>query len=222
MAEGVAAELGKYKTIALLSEQNDYNQAIKDVVEAELKNDSDTTIVANEMFEKGSTEFRNVLQKVKASGAEAVFLNPNIGTTTEALVKQLAEIQGWEVQKVSIFSMMAGDISQIAPEATDGTIIVDAPTINASDFLTYRDQIIAQKGSLDNLGNYYTASTLDALNILTSVIQSTKGDVEKARTQVATQSFTGRLGKYRFDNQTYVQGIGVARFKLEGGKAVAL
>lgn len=218
VGQAIAKELSQYKKVAMITEQNDYNQGIKNVVEATLKNYPEVQIVANEQFEKGGTEFRNQLQKIKATEPDVLFFNPNPGVTTEALAKQFAEIQDWPVEKVSQFAFLGESIMSIA--ALNGTLVIDAPTVNATEFLAYREEIIGAKGSLDNLGNYYTASTLDALYLMAELIAESNGDPVQAQQNLSTGTFQGRLGTLSFKGNSFVQGIGVAQFRLEKGKAV--
>lgn len=221
VGKGVAEELSQYKKVAFLTEQNDYNYGITNTaLEALSENYSDVQIVAQEEFSKGNTDFRNQLQKLKASDAEAIFLNPNVGVTAEALVKQFAEIQDWNVQLVSIFSLKTPEVIGLVPEALEGTVIVDAPAVNTSEFVAYQDKIIAAKGSLSNLGSYYVASSLDVLHLLTDLIVETDSDTEAIQKALALRSFSGYLGNIRFAGHTFVQGVGVARFVISGGEVV--
>lgn len=222
VGNGVADVIGsKYTRVAILTEQNDYNQALERVVLAALKAKyPNVQVVDDEQFPKGADEFRNVLQKVKASNPDIFFMNPNPGATTEALVRQLAELKDWKVDKVSIYGLMAASALSAAPEAIEGTIVVDAPKVNDQKFTDEMNKIAAAKGKLDDLGNYYVASTIDTLNVMADVIANSGADVEKANQMVSTGSFDGYLGKIIFNGHTFVQGIGTAKFVIKGGKAL--
>lgn len=221
VGQGVARELGEFSKIALISEQNDYNQGLKKVVTETLEQENpDVEIVLSEAFSKGGTDFRNQLTKLKNSGAEAIFLNPNAGVTAQSLVKQVGEIEGWDVQLISQFALFTEDVLSHAPEAMEGLIIIDAPSLSSNELGTYMDEVIAQNGSLDALGVYYSASSIDALDILSELIHEHKGDVKKVRESLATRSFSGWLGSdLRFNGNSFVQGIGVTKYVVEGGVA---
>ncbi len=222
VGNGIADELGKYKKVALLTEQSDFTQGLKKVVEKTLKEKYPSVeIVANEEFPKGTTDFRNVLDKLKASGAEVVLLNPNIGVTAETFVKQLAEIKDWKVPFVSHIAYLADKVLAIAPTTVEGMVVIDAPTLTEPAFTEYKDKIVAAHGSLDGLGTFYTATSMDALNILTHLIADNNEEVSKVRDSLATQTFQGWLGnKMTFSGKSFIQGVSVARYVVKDGKAV--
>jgi branched-chain amino acid transport system substrate-binding protein len=221
VGEGLTSELAKYKKVALISEQQDYTQGIKKIVEATLKDKyPDVEVVANEEFAKGSTDFRTLLDKVKSSGAEAVLLNPNVGVTAETLLKQIAEIKDWKVQFVTQFAYLNDKILSIAPETAEGMTIVDVPSVSDPKFVDYKAKIVVANGTLDNLGSFYTATALDALDILTKLYVDTKGDSEIARDTLSSQSFTGWSNStLTFGGKSFVQGVNVALYNVKGGKS---
>lgn len=219
VGQGIADVLSGYKTIALISEQNDYNEALRRViVETLAASHPDVQIVADESFAKGTADFRNQLEKLKQSGAEAVFLNPNAGTTAEALLRQLAEMPDWKPQFVSQISYNNPDILAVAPRAAEGMILVDSPGLSDAEFVAYRDGIIAEKDTLNNLGTFFTASALDAVQVYTDLIHQHGNDVEAIRNALATQTFRGWLGELSFGGHSFVQGIEAAKIVVHDGK----
>jgi branched-chain amino acid transport system substrate-binding protein len=222
IGEGIARELGKFKTVAMISERNEYNQGLHDVAVRLLEKDSPSTrIVLDEWFPKGSNDFRNQLEKLKNSNADAVFLNPNGGTTPEALLRQIAELKNWKPQFVSQIAYMNADVRAKAPEAIEGIVIIDTPTVTSPEFLAYQDRIAVKKGPLKNMGGYFTESTIDSLHILLELAKRHDGNVEKMRNSLSTETFRGWLGEIRFDGHSFVQGIPSARFVVRNGKLEA-
>jgi len=213
----IAHQLSQYDKVALLTEQNDYNLGLRDVVQKNLS-ESASQVVLNEEFAKGGTEFRNQLQKIKNSGAEVVFLSPNAGATAASMVRQLAEIQDWSLPVVSQASFLSEDVYGVAPDfMTAHATVVDAPQVTDPAFQAYSDAIVASKGTLNNLGSYYTASYADALNILADVIIASKGDVKTARDMISSGNFKGFVGDIHFGGHTFVQNIPTAVFKFQDG-----
>lgn len=221
VGKGIADEIGKYKTVALITEQNDYNEAIRKVVKTTLTEKYPSVkILADEEFVKGGSDFRNTLDKLKATNAEIVFMNPNPGVTAESLIRQLAEIKDWKPKIVSQFSLMNENVVKLAPQKLEGSVVIDAPIITNPEFKAYMDKIVAAKGKLDTLGPYYTAASLDSLNILLNLAVEFDGDAEKIQQALATRTFKGYLGdNLSFNGKTFVQGIGVARYEIHNGKA---
>jgi branched-chain amino acid transport system substrate-binding protein len=222
IGSGIADELGKYKQVALVTEQNDYNVNLLKVVEDALaKKYPDTRVVLNEKFPKGGTDLRNMLAKVNDSDAEAVLVNTNPGVTTMALVKQLAEIKGFNKKLVSQVAFMGKDALQAAPETLEGAVVIDAPNIHSKDFDAYVKQIVDAKGTLDNIGAYYTASTLEALNLMTRLAYNENGDPLKIRDDLATGRFSGWIApSFNFGGKTFVQGVGVAKYVIKNAEPV--
>ncbi len=218
---GIAEELAKFKKVAIISEQNDFNIGLHDNVVAALEGNSNVEFVADESFAKGGTDFRNLLQKVKAANPEVVFFNSNPGVTSSALVKQYAELD-WDVAKVSHFALLTPEIAALAPEKMEGTIIVDTPAVDDAAFNTVHSAIVAEKGTLDNFGKFYSATSLDALSILTQAIMEHDGEVSDIVEDLSEGTFAGYLGSISFDGKTFVQGIDTAKFTITNGTIEAL
>ena len=219
VSEEIARQLGAYDKVAIITEQNDFNTAMRDGVIEELK-EKGVTVVADETVAKGMTDFRNTIQRVKAANPDVIFLNPNAGVTAEALVRQLAELPDWKVAKVSHFSLLPDELAAIAPEVMNGTIIVDTPAVSNEAFNEIYDAIVESKGTLDSLGKYYTASTLDALDLMTQLIILEEGDVEQVLDSLMNEEFQGFLGEISFHSNTFVLGIETANYVYEDGKVV--
>jgi branched-chain amino acid transport system substrate-binding protein len=219
VADGIALEMSKYSKVAFLNEQNDYNMAFHDNVWQALQSYPTVEVVADETIEKGATDFRNALQKIKESNPEVVFFNTNVGVTSESMLKQLAELSDWEVAKVGTFPMMDDSYIALAPEMMEGMIGVDTPKINTPEFKAMSDAVLAANpgATLDDLGAYYTASTYDALTTLAKAIVDGKNTYENVLNELQTGSFSGYIGAIRFDSNTFVQGIGTAVYKVVDG-----
>jgi branched-chain amino acid transport system substrate-binding protein len=219
VGKAVADEIGKYKKVAILTEQNDYNTALRKTVVAALKEKyPDVQIVSDEQFTKGVTDFRNQLQKVKASDPDILFLNPNVGVTAESLIKQMAELKDWKLPKVGTYSIMGETTLKLAPEFLEGTIILDAPKVNDAEFTDLMAKIIAEKGSMSDLGNYYVATSIDALDLMSQAIMKYNGDVDMVKNGFSTLTFDGYIGKIYFGGKTFTQSGKVARFVVKGEK----
>ena len=67
---------------------------------------------------------------------------------------------------------------------------------------------------------YYTASSMDALDILTETIQSEGPDPAKVKNALRKKSFEGYIGKIYFGENNFVQNIPVSRFIVQNGEAV--
>ena len=215
----IADELNKYSKVAMITEQNDYNVGIQKVV---LENLADSVIlVADETFAKGGTDFRNILEKIPKEGPEVLLVNPNAGVTAQNLLKQLAEIPALaETKLIGQVAYLADFSREDVGDTAEGMVIVDAPTLTSPKLQAAYDAIEAQNGQIEAVGLYYTASTLDVLNVLTDVIQQQAADPVKVKEALRRGHFDGYLGAIYFGDNNFVQDITVSRYIVTGGKAV--
>jgi branched-chain amino acid transport system substrate-binding protein len=192
------------KKIAILTEQTDFAVGIHDVFVETLKQYPSSTIVADETFPNGGTDFRAVLAKIKATNPDALVLNPNVGVTAETLIKQLAEMKTWKGFKLfSAYPYLPDASRSAAKTLTEGMTIIDVPTVTEPKFMALSSAIEAETGTLKDLGSYYTASMLDATDLVTSEIIKLGNDPVKIQQDLSTGSFSGFVGAIRFDGKNF-------------------
>lgn len=220
----LAEDMSKYKKVAIISEQNDYNIGLETVWTEALKNYPETTIVASEKFAKGGSDFRNVLEKVRKAQPEAIFINPNAGTTSQNLLKQLAEMKDWKGYHLyGTVPYMASSVLALAPQTVEGMRIVDAPTITDSEFMAVKSAIESSKGTLADLGTYYTGAVMDDLNIVSSLIAEFGEDPIKVRNALVSRDFSGYISKsFNFRSGSFPANIGAVVYTVKDGQAVLI
>ena len=219
IGKSLAKEMSKHKKVAIISEQNDYNIGVRDVWIKAMQQYGNVEIVANEMFPKGSSDFRVVLEKIKKTQPDALLLNPNTGATAYNLIKQLGEMQDWkEYQLYSQYVYMGDEALAAAPEVIEGMIIVDSPKMIDTSFLKIKDAIEKEKGTLSDIGSYFVADTLDVMNILTDLIDEFGNDPKAVRDALAERTFDGYIGKIHFGENNF-PGIGSGIYHIKNGKA---
>lgn len=221
IGETLADQMKGFKTVAIISEQNDYNIGIKTVWEKKIAEYPNVKVVANEIFPKGGTDFRNLLAKIRKANPEAILLNPNIGTTAESLLKQLAEMKDWKGYKLySQIAYLADNTRTSVGAFAEGMIVVDAPNLTDPAFLAYKADIEKNEGAIPTLGNYYTAAAIDDLSIVTKLIREVGNNQTKVRDALSTGTFTGYLGTIAFNGKTFKQGSVGGVYLVKDGKAV--
>lgn len=214
----VAKEMSKYNKLAIITEQNDYNIGIQKVWQEDVKQYPNVQVVADEVFPKGATDFRVLLEKVKNTQPEAILLNPNPGVTSDNLLKQLAEIKDWTNFKLfGQVSYISEDTRNIAPNLTEGMYIVDAPNITDQDFTAVFSDIKQIKGTVDDIGVYYTASTMDVINVLTDLILELGDSPVKVREALTSRTLDGYVGKIYFGQSSF-PGVPATIFMVKNGK----
>ncbi len=220
IGQTLAREMGQYERVAIISEQNDFNIGIKKVWEAALA--SNVRVVASETVPKGSTDFRNTLAKIRQANPQAILLNPNPGVTAQNLLKQLAEMKDWKGYTLySQIAYLADNTRTAVGSFAEGMVVVDAPNLTDPKFLAYKSDIEKNEGPLPTLGNYYTASTLDDLDIVASLVRELGNDPKAIRSALVSRTFHGFLGDIRFDGHSFKQGSVGAVYVVRNGKAEA-
>ena len=222
IGEDLAKQMSSYKRVAIITEQNDYNIGIRDTFLNELKQSPSATVVANETFPKGASDFRNTLEKVRQASPDAILLNPNVGVTAENLLRQMAEMKMWTGYKLfGQFAYLLDPARASAGKFSEGMIIIDAPNVNSQELLAEEDAIKKdQGGTLDNLGHYYTASTLDAINLITGLIAKDGNDTSNIQDELSSGKFKGYIGDIEFDGHNFVRLTLSGKYVVQNGKAV--
>lgn len=221
VGETLAAEMSKFSKVAIITEQNDFNIGIKNVWEKKIAESRNVAVVANEIFPKGGSDFRSLLAKIRKANPDAILLNPNPGVTADNLLKQLAEVKDWKGYKIyTQFAYLADNTRASVGDFANGLIIVDAPSLTNEDFLTYKANMEKAVGPIPTLGSYYTASAIDDLDILTSLIRELGNDQKAVRNALAERTFKGYLGDIYFGGHSFKQGSKGGIYTVENSKAV--
>ena len=221
VGQQLAKAVSGAKRVAIITEQNDYNVGIHDVFVESLKQYPGVTLVSDETFTKGGSDFRGVLAKMKATNPDAIVLNPNVGVTAENLLKQLAEMKTWTGYKLySQIAYLSDPVRASSGSFSEGMTIIDAPTINDEKFTTALQAIEANYGTVKDLGNYYTAATMDAVTVATTLAKEYGNDPVKIQQALSTGSWTGYIGQIQFAGNNFVKFDKSGLYVVQGGKAV--
>jgi branched-chain amino acid transport system substrate-binding protein len=221
VGDTLAKQMSSSSRVAIISEQNDYNIGVKNVWEKAIAAYPNVRVVANEVFPKSGLEFRTLLAKVQKANPDAILLNPNVGVTANSLLKQLAEMKNWTGYKIyTQFAYLADDTRTPVGTFAEGMTIVDAPNLSDPAFLAYKADIEKAQGPIPTLGNYYTASTIDDINILTALVRELGNDPQAVQSALSTRTFQGFLGNITFAGHSFKQGSVGGVYVVQDGKAV--
>jgi len=221
VGETLAQQMSTFSKVAIITEQNDYNIGIKNVWEKKIAEYPNVKVVANEIFPKGGSDFRNLLAKIRKESPDALLLNPNPGVTADNLLKQLAEMKDWKGYKLyTQFAYLADATRTAVGDFANGMTIVDAPNLTDPAFLAYKADIEKTEGAIPTLGNYYSASAIDDLSILTSLIRELGNDQKAVRDAISQRTFKGYLGDIYFGGHSFKQGSRGGVYVVQDGKAV--
>ena len=220
LAEGIAKQLAEYSRIVMVTEDNEFNTGLKDDVNSALVSlyGAQGRIAGDIKFPKGESDFSAIIEGLRELNPDVIFLNPNIGETSKNLTMQIAatsELNG--VALVGHSASWAPDVIAAASERVEGMIVIDAPHIDSSELDDIEKGVRDSTDSdLGDLGRYYTAATVDALDILVHYINSEGYDVAKVRTALEQKTYNGFIGDIQFAESRFPS-VGAGVYKIVNG-----
>lgn len=210
----------KYKKIAIISEQTDYAQGIRgtfvDAVKA-----NNASIVFDEAYSPDAKDFRSIVAKLKASGAEAVFLDVQTGANGALLAKQIREA-GLKSQLMTAY--MTGPEFVKTGSAVEGTVIVDVPGLSGGD--KGQKLLSDYKKAFNKDPNYifFLGTSYDAAKILVEAIKSVGMDTTKIADYLhSVKNYDGTIGVYSLDSKKAdVIGLNLVFRQVKNGEVVEM
>jgi len=153
-------------------------------------------IVADEIFEENSGDFRTQLTKIKSANPEAIYI---VAVTKDAalILKQAKEI-GLKVQFLSATFFEGKDVIDIAGDAAEGTIYTStALDTSSSDVQKFISNYYDKFGITPEI---YSATAYDAIRILALAIKNVGYDSSKIKNFLYTvKDYPGISGVTSFD-----------------------
>ncbi|HEY3679719.1 MAG TPA: ABC transporter substrate-binding protein [Bradyrhizobium sp.] len=209
----------KLKKVAYVGVNDDFGRGSVEEFEKQMSALGAATVM-KEYFEHGTSDFYTLLTKLKASGADGVFVSAETqdGST---FVKQKAEL-GLPTKVFGVGSWATADFMQLAGQAANGiyAAVPYASTMktpkNEAFVKAYQDQYKVAPGK-------YSAAGYNALNIVVDAIaraQST--DPGKVREALLKTDYEGPNGHFRFDEKGQATGFTVVLVQLENGTPVVV
>ena len=211
-------------TVAVISENTDYAQALRGVFINRFR-ELGGTVVADESFIDGTSDFRTILTKVKAANPGAIFINPQTEIAGAAIVKQIAELGvGGALFGSNILS--GSETIKIAGDAVEGLVLFDSPGLARSGgnpmVAHFIREYESRYGALSI--EFYLGAAYDAVYILTEALRAAGVyDSEVLRAYLHTLPvFDGVVGSYSFDGNGDMVGINPVLKQISGGQVVII
>lgn len=194
LADWVAKGLNA-KRVAIISDTSDYGRANLQWFGTFYKQ-AGGTVVAEESFPVGTTDFRSILTKVRSLNPDAIYFG---GVITEAGIvrKQMAEL-GLEQPMLGISGIHDPQLIQIAGPAAEG-VIVGVPKAQSNPKLEAMNRGYEAKKYAE-AQSPYTKYAYDATGVILQALRSagTKDKAAIAKTIRAIE-YEGALGTTTFD-----------------------
>ncbi len=195
-----------YKKIAIISENTDYAQGARKVFIDEVKK-LGGDITADEVFNQGERDFRINITKIKSSGPEAIFINPQSGTTGGLALKQIKEL-GIKTSVFSVYVFSGKDAQESAGSAANNLIFFDLVGLTNTDKgKAFAEKFNARFGKIGG-SEYSTGARYDSVYIIADALRKCGEDTECIKHYFYNMDwYEGVIGRYKFDSNGDVVGI---------------
>lgn len=198
-----AADSLHLKNVAVLYVNLDYGVGINQVFTDKFKSYGGN-IVFDDGYSQGATDFKTQLQKIKSSGAEALYL-PGYYQEISNVLKQAKE-QNLKIQILSVNSFNDPKLLEIAGGLAEGAIFTYPTYDNASSDPLVSDFVKKYQTAYSEKPDAFAAQGYDCFAVIESVIKLGNYDTETLRKGLSeVQNFNGVAGKFSFDKNGDVQ-----------------
>lgn len=200
--------------VAVMYINNDYGVGVMKVFDKDFKAAGGTVLV-NQSFQQGGSDFRTDILKVEASGAKTVFI---VGHVQEAgtLLAQAGQM-GFHPQWVGDTALNAPQFVQLAGSEANGMILLSAGNHFTAAYKRFETAFVAR---------YHEAPTIwsdfayDTTNLVARAIAKGGYNANGIRKALAaTKGFVGASGVKTFQPNGFVSGD-FDWYKLKNGKIV--
>jgi branched-chain amino acid transport system substrate-binding protein len=212
----------KYKTAAIISENSDYAQGNRKVFTSTV-NTLKGTMVADENYAPGTTDFRSILTKIKATNPDALVINPQTEIAGATIINQAREL-GIIAPIYGTVIVAGSKTAEIAGANAEGMIVFDAPGLREDNTkaVKFLADYTAKYGKPSFI-EFYLGAGNDAVYIMAQAISKAGTDTEKLRDYLYDlKSYNGVIGTYSFDENGDLTGIGSVIKIIKDGKAVEM
>jgi len=197
------------KSVAILSEQTDYAQDLKN---AFISSAGGSRLkISFEDFLPDTSDFRAILLKLKSQNAESIFINPQTERGMAVILKQLREIK-WKPAIYGAYWPASPSLKAIAASDLEGIVFVDTPALDAILDQAGRNLLLQYKNGGGKIRSTEAvfATAFEGYRALTEAISSSP-DPKK---YLYDTKFNGIFGPYSFDSFGEVQGISLILKKI--------
>lgn len=216
----LALEKG-YKSIGILTENSDAAIGLRDAFRGKFIS-LGGKVVSDEIFGLGEKDYRTQLTKIKASNPDLIFLNPQSEITGGLGAKQIREMK-IDVPIYSTWVFSSKDALETAGTAAEGIIFEDVPVLNLenSKAKAFWDKYNIKYGTPAN--DWDAGASYDRVYIISDALKKCGEDTICIRDYLyGLDEYDGVIGKYHFDKNGDVVGIGFAIKKIESGQVILI
>ncbi len=209
---------GKYKKVAIISENTDYCQGLRAELTKRLA-EKGVTVVSDEVYSSSVKDFRTIITKVKESNPEAVYYNPGTSPSIAALLLNQARELGLTAPAYFNFFMGNEETIKVAGKNAEGVIFSDGTGLTQSGKPLLDEY--KKRYSISPANEFEFGAAYDRTIILLTAINSVGADPKKVKDYLYQMpDYDGVIGKYHFDQNGDITLIGYTSYIIKDGKKV--
>ncbi len=213
IAAYIAQEL-KGKKVAIVDDKTAYGEGLGNEVEAWLRHGK-TDVVGRERTSDKETDFKAVLTRIKAKGADVVFYG-GMDSTGGPMVKQAREL-GLKATFAFGDGACTDEMTQLSGAAGEGLACSQAGLPAASATKEFRDAFTAKYGET----KLYAPFFYDATNVvIDSMIRADSVEPPRFAPEMYRTSLQGATGLITFDAKGDRRDAEMTIFRMKDGKIV--
>ena len=206
-----------FRKLAILSENTEFAVGAKNIIKNGFT-EEEGSVVADELYEQNSKDYRTQITKIKAANPEVIFLLPNSAISAGLAAKQIREM-GLTVPIYSTYVWTGKEAMDAAGKASEGIYFFDVPVLNKDNIKT--------TDFLSKYNSKYGAPAHDFLAALSyDTAQITEGGLKKCKEDInclrdylySLKNYNGTAGIYSFNEKGDEVGISFVKKQIINGK----
>jgi branched-chain amino acid transport system substrate-binding protein len=207
----------KLNKVAILASTDEYGKTYAEVFKTTFEKGSGKVVVS-ESYDKKDQDFKTQLAKIKASGAEAVYV---IGLDTHlvSIFKQMNEL---ELKQVKMTNWIMASPSVQAKVGVNGEgVYMTTPDYYIAGNKKVADFTLAYQKKYGSLPSAYSAIGYDMTGLFREAIKGANNSQDIQNNFKNIKNFDGLMGKLSVNDKGEIT-IPLIPAKMEGGKMVVL
>ncbi len=208
----------KYKTAAILSEESDFSQGIKDVFITESQKNG-LNIIDIQDFSTGTKDFRSILSKLKSKNPDVIFVNPRQPEGFTPIIQQIKDLK---VNSQLASTLVASGPNIVSNPIMNGIISADLGDLSKTKGQDFLNKYFSTYGTKTDYP-LYDGAAYDDVYLLSEAIAKVGDDpVRVGKYLHSITNYTGTLGDYHFDQNGDIVGAGIILQQIVNGQLINL
>jgi branched-chain amino acid transport system substrate-binding protein len=215
----VLAKANGYKTLAMLAEDTAFPKAVSEEV-AKIASSYGLSLVFNETYPKGATDFSALLTKVKQLKPDVIFANSYL-PDSQGIIRQARE----QEVNAKLFAVAVGAAEPEFGNLGSTADYIFGATQWAANMKTRGNAefVQAYKQMFGRAPDYHSASNFGSMQVLEAAVKKAGSlDQDKIAAAIASTELDTVYGKFKVDERGIQLGYVSALLQWQGGKQVVV